>query len=123
LPNYTVFSTDNKKIGTTNVGSSSKTDIFNVPNHNYLSGELLYYDNTTGNSGISTGIYYATRVDKNNIKLSYSKSDIFSKKYISISSGITGDVFYKSGYEGKTLKHQKLLKKFPFNQLSLYLMI
>ena len=114
LPNYTVFSTDNKKISTTNVGSS-KTDIFNIPNHNYLSGELLYYGNDTGTSGLSTGIYYATRVDKNNIKLSYSKSDIFSKKYIDVNPGITGDVFYKSGYEGKTLKHQKLLKKFPFN--------
>ena len=113
LPNYTVFSTDNKKIGTTRVGSS-KTDTFNVPDHNYLSGELLYYKPSSTNSGISTGIYYATRVDKNNIKLSYSKSDIFSKKYVQVDDGIGGDVFYKSGYEERALKHQKLLKKFPF---------
>jgi len=113
LPNYTVFSTDNKKIGITNAGSAS-TDTFNIPDHNYLSGEVLYYDNTSNSSGLSTGLYYATRVDKNNIKLSYSKSDIFSEKYINVNPGISGDIFYKSGYEGKSLKHQKLLKKFPF---------
>jgi len=115
LPNYTIFSTDNKKTASTNVGSSS-TDTFNISNHNYLSGELIYYRPQQSQlSGISTGLYYATRIDANKIKLSYSKSDVFSKKYLTANPGITSDIVYKSGYQDKTLVHQKLLKKFPFN--------
>jgi len=113
LPNYTIFSTDNKKFASSTVGTSA-TDTFNISNHNFLSGELIYYQPNTS-SGILTGLYYVTKVDNNKIKLSYSKSDIFSKKYLQINSTITNDIVYKSGYENKVLKHQKLLKKFPFN--------
>ena len=115
LPNYTIFSTDNKKTGTTNVGTGV-TEVINVPSHQFLSGELLYYNPTDVSvTGIPTGLYYATRVDNNNLKLSYSRSDVFSQKYIKVSEGITSDIIYKSGYENKTLTHQKLLKKFPFD--------
>lgn len=114
LPNYTIFSTDNKKIVSTTAGIA-RTDTFNVLNHNFLSGELIYYQPDTS-SGIITGLYYVTKVDNNRIKLSYSKSDIFSKKYIQVTSPISNDVLYKSGYQNKTVKHQKLLKKFSFNR-------
>ena len=113
LPNYTIFSTDNKKKVSNRVGSST-TDVFNVQNHNFLSGELIYYK-PESSSGILTGLYYATKVDDNKLKLSYSKSDIFSKKYIETNSQIVNDEIYKSGFQGKTLKHQKLLKKFYVN--------
>ena len=115
LPNYTIFSTDNKKSISTNVGVSI-TDTFNVINHDFLSGELVYYQPQTS-SGIITGLYYATKIDNNTLKLSYSKSDVFSKKYVQATSPITDDILYKSGYQNKTLSHQKLLKKFPFNRL------
>jgi len=110
LPNYTIFSTDNKKTISTIVGTST-TDTFNVFNHNLFSGELVYYLPETS-SGILTGLYYVTKIDDNRLKLSYSKSDIFSRKYIQSTSTITNDSLYKFGYQNKTLKHQKLLKKF-----------
>ena len=116
LPNYTIFSTDNKKSVSTNVGISI-TDTFNVVGHNFLSGELVYYQSNTSLGGISTGLYYSTKIDNNKLKLSYSKSDIFSKKYINTITPITNDSLYKSGYQNKTLNHQKLLKKFPFNRI------
>lgn len=115
LPNYTLFSTDNKKTVTTPVGTST-TDTFDVSNHNFLSGELIYYQPGTS-SGILTGLYYVTKIDNNKIKISYSKSDIFSKKYIQTTSPIIDDIIYKSGYQNKTLKHQKLLKKFGLSKL------
>lgn len=115
LPNYTIFSTDNKKSLSTNVGVSI-TDTFNVVDHDFLSGELVYYQ-PQASSGILTGLYYATKIDNNRLKLSYSKSDVFSKKYVQSTSGITSDTLYKSGYQNKTLNHQKLLKKFPFNRI------
>ena len=110
LPNYTVFSTDNKKTLSTTVGVSN-TDTFDCSNHNFFSGELAYYLPETS-SGLSTGLYYITRIDNNKLKLSYSKSDIFSKKYITVTSPIVNASIYKFGYQNKTLKHQKLLKKF-----------
>ena len=110
LPNYTIFSTDNKKTISTTVGTST-TDTFNVFNHSLFSGELVYYLPETS-SGILTGLYYVTKIDDNRLKLSYSKSDIFSKKYIQSTSAIDNDSLYKFGYQNKTLKHQKLLKKF-----------
>lgn len=115
MPNYTIFSTDNKKSVSTNVGTFI-TDTFNVVDHDFLSGELVYYKPETS-SGISTGLYYITKIDNNKLKLSYSKSDVFSKKYINTNSPIINDSLYKSGYQNKTLKHQKLLKKFPFNRI------
>ena len=115
LPNYTIFSTDNKKSVSTNVGVSV-TDTFNVFDHDFLSGELVYYQPETS-SGILTGLYYATKIDNNRLKLSYSKSDVFSKKYVQTTSSITNDTLYKSGYQNKSLTHQKLLKKFPFNRI------
>ena len=112
LPNYTIFSTDNKN--TVSTVGTSVTDTFNVSNHNLFSGELVYYLPETS-SGILTGLYYVTKIDDNKLKLSYSKSDIFSKKYIETTSSVDGDSLYKFGYQNKTLKHQKLLKKFYFD--------
>ena len=115
LPNYTIFSTDNKKSASTNVGISI-TDTFNVFDHDFLSGELIYYQPETS-SGIFTGLYYATKIDNNKLKLSYSKSDVFSRKYVQTTSTITNDTLYKAGYQNKNLNHQKLLKKLPFNRI------
>ncbi len=110
LPNYTIFSTDNKRF--VNTLGTGTTDIFRIANHQYETGEIIYY--TPKNSvisGIITGIYSVSKIDTNNIKLSYSRSDIFSQKYISANSGITEDSVVKLGYENKTIKNQKLLKK------------
>ena len=115
-PNYTIFVTDNKKIASTQ--GSGITTVFYSPSHNYTSGDVIYYDAFYPNSGISTGYYYVTKVDANNFKLSYSKSDVFSKKYISVKSGITSDTCVKSGFENKTLENQKIVKQFPLSSNS-----
>jgi hypothetical protein len=114
LPNYPIFSTDNKKTVLTQ--GSGITSSFYVENHQLINGEFIYYNSDTPQSGISTGYYYVTRVDSNNIKLSYSKSDIFSKKYIFVNSGISSDTIVKSGFENKSLKNQKILKVFPLER-------
>ena len=113
LPNYTLFSTENKKSLST-VGSGI-TDTFSVPNHNFQSGELVYIAPTV-QAGISTGIYHVTRIDNNTLRLSFSKSDIFSRKYVKATSEIVNEDLYKSGYQGKTIRNQKLLKKFPIDK-------
>lgn len=121
LPNYTIYVTDDKRTVQTFVQSNRPaefqgfTSTFYVPGHNYANGNLIYYDtNNFDSSGISTGYYYVTSVDQNNIKLSFSKSDIFSKKYLEAKSGISSDTVVLGGFANKSLEHQKILKKFPF---------
>lgn len=110
LPNYQIFVTDNKR--SLNTLSVASTDTFISPSHQYTTGELVYFSPySNDSSGISTGYYHVTVVNDDSIKFSYSKSDIFSEKYIDSSVGIMSAFVIKSGYENKTLNHQKLLKK------------
>jgi hypothetical protein len=108
LPNYTISATDNKSTVTTS--GIGKTDIFYSLNHPYVTGETIYYQ-PYQNSGINTGPYQLTKISKDTFKLSFSKSDVFSKKYIEVNSNILSDEIVKFGYENKTIKNQKLIKE------------
>ena len=48
------------------------------------------------------------------ILLSFSGSDVFSKNMWAIRTNTSGQDIYKSGWENKTLKNQKLLRKFTY---------
>ena len=78
-----------------------------------MTGDKIYWDNTT-NSGINTGIYFVTAINQTEFYLSFSGSDVFAKKYIAVRTGTPGQYIYKSGWENKTLKNQKILRKYPF---------
>ena len=111
LPSYKIYSTDRKTYVSAGIGL---TNILNCPNHNFYTGEKIYY--SSSNSGIKTSIYFLTAFDKNNIKLSYSNTDLYTKNYIEFSNVKPEDYFVKSNYENKTLEHQKLFKKFNLNK-------
>ncbi len=138
LPNYPIFATDNKvfvKTSTSEVVDGSGTPLLGggftytiqsfdpafdpaasagtLLNHNYVTGDKIYWDNTT-NSGINTGIYFVTAINQTEFYLSFSGSDVFAKKYIAVRTGTPGQYIYKSGWENKTLKNQKILRKYPF---------
>lgn len=120
LPNYTIYVTDDKKTVGTSFESGRDanfvgfTSIFSCSNHNFVNGNIIYYDTSDIDiSGIATGFYYVTVKDNDNIKLSFSKPDIFSQKYIEAKVGISSDTVVLGGYENKTIKNQKLLKRFP----------
>ena len=132
LPNYPIFATDNKvwvKSNSIEVTDGYGTPILgggytytiqsfdpaaNTPlNHNYVTGDKIYWDNTT-NSGISTGIYFITSINQTEFYLSFSGPDVFAQKYIAVKTNTTGQFIYKSGWEKKTLKNQKILRKYPY---------
>ena len=85
LPNYTLFAKEQVITTSTqvSVGNTNTLDTDKV--HKFYTGEKIYYTPNT-NSGIATGIYHVTSVgdikDSKRIKLSLSKSDLFSEKYI-----------------------------------------
>jgi len=123
IPNYPIFATDNKifiKTGSNQDGIvtlvSSLDPLNNTPfDHNLVTGDKIYWNNTT-NSGLSTGVYFVTSVNRTQFRLSYSNTDVFAKKYVPIKSDLPGQYIYKSGFENKNASHQKLLGKFPYTK-------
>ena len=113
LPSEEIFSTDRKTYVSASIGS---TTILNCPDHNFYTGEKIYYSPVSSSSGISTSFYYITAINKDNISLSYSNTDLYTKNYIYTKNSFNGDYFVKINYEGKTLEHQKLFKKFNLSK-------
>jgi hypothetical protein len=111
LPNYEIYATDRKTFVSANVSTGSTT-ILNCSNHNLFTGEKIYYIQKSGNVGIRTSAYFVTKVNDNQVKLSYSNSDLFSKTYVPIKNNVDGDYFVKFDFQNKSLGNQKLFKKF-----------
>lgn len=111
LPNYDIYATDRKIFVSAGIGVS----VLNCPNHKFITGEKIFYNPNSKNIGIETSAYFVTKVDEDNIKLSYSNSDVFFKSresYVYTKSSISGDYIVKFDFQNKTLNHQKLFKKF-----------
>jgi len=120
LPNDRIDATNRK----TNVTKTANPDLIYVvgntvgvtsvlycPKHNFYTGEKIYYSSSP-NSGIESSTYFLTKYDDDNIKLSYSNTDLYTKNYIKFSNVGNADSFVKSNYQDKTLEHQKIFKKF-----------
>ena len=116
LPNDTIYATDRKTNVTKTTNSNwindvGTTSVLNCPNHNFYTGEKIYYSSSS-NSGIESSTYFLTKYDNDNIKLSYSNTDLYTNNYIQFSNVGIADSFVKLNYQNKTLEHQKLFKKF-----------
>lgn len=103
-------------------GTFENTDTFTITSssdHGFYTGDLIYYtpekqNNTIVSSLFSEGLYYIQRIDSNRVKFAKSASDLQNQNYIFITNPITVSSnriqLYK--YRSKTLKSQKLLRKF-----------
>jgi hypothetical protein len=116
FPNYEFTSKDTK---VNVITGSASTTFLNAQNHNFLTGEKVYYQPAFNTSGISTGVYFVTKVSNDLLKLSYSNTDVFSKTYINFGAN-SSDYLYRLGYENKTIKNQKLLKKINLSSIPDY---
>ena len=117
VPNKTIFSTDDKKTVTTS-GTTGITSIFDIPQHEYVSGDLVSYNPVDSNvSGVATGKYRVFKVNENIIKLAFSNSDVFNEKFIFANRGISSDEVVKADYFGKKIENQKLVKTFPYSKV------
>ena len=115
VPNYTIFGKDTKS--SVSVVGSSSTSLLYSPLHPFTTGESIFYlPSDSVSSGINTGTYFVTKIDENNFSMSFSRNDLFTKKFIIANPNTSGDYVWKSGYEFKEPKHQKLLKKFSLDR-------
>ncbi len=116
LPNYTLFAKE-QVITTSTQVSVGNTDTLDTDKvHKFYTGEKIFYT-PSANSGIATGIYHVTAVgdnkDSKKIKISLSKSDLYSQKYLTFRD-ISGDSFVKLDYENRVVENQKLFKQFNY---------
>ena len=119
LPSYTVTSGSSilsrKKYFSIGTGT---TDVINITNHGFYSGDKVVF-NPNGNpvSGISTGVYFVSKIDINTFKLAFSPSRIFINDFISFSegNGTSNYIVADSSQDNRTLGSQNLLKRIPIN--------
>jgi hypothetical protein len=124
LPDYRVVADDRKILISTppnpnpTLGIGVTTTINTNKKHKFYTGEKIYLT-PSGNLGIVTGSYFVysvgNYVDSQQISLAYSYNDLFSRKFINVSYGATGE-FVKLDYENKIIEHQKILRKFNLNK-------
>jgi len=119
VPNYKLYSTP-QIISCTAGPGIGITDTLNTSNfHRFYTGEKIYFTPSAG-SGISTGVYHLTTVgtvkDSKQVKLCLSKSDLYSKKYITFDKATTSGSFVKLDYENKKVSNQKIVKKFNYKK-------
>jgi len=84
LPGYdSITTTDRSKTFTdTNIDQSANT--INIINHGFKTGEKVYYQVTSGTSGIKEGNYFVYTIDDNNIKLSFSSVSVDEGIYVNL---------------------------------------
>ena len=86
-----LFKIWSKIFGSYNVSSNN----INIPTHQFLNGEKIYYQPQSTNSGISgitTGTYFVKVVDPNNIRLALNAQNLYLNNTISITGTTTTDV-------------------------------
>jgi len=119
LPLNEIFAEDTKKFVYVSGSGSTPQEIITSIKHGYSTGDQIYYSTTNLNSGVPSGYYFLTKIDTNSFKISYSKNDVFFKKYLKLNPGNYNNFIIRGGYENKTLKNQKKLKKFNISERTL----
>ena len=117
LPSYSITAgsgvLSRKKYFSVGTGT---TDIIDVTNHNFYTGDKVVF-NPNGNpiSGITTGVYFVSKIDNDRFKLSFSPSRIFINDFISFSegNGTSNYIVSDASQDNRTLGTQNLLKRIP----------
>ena len=143
-PSSSIQTTDRSKTFTTSgvtTGSYQSPGAIQITNHGFITGEKIYYEPissqsgsgiklgyvnqsgvlvNSGVTGITTGTYYVSKVDDNNIRLSISRHNIFSSNTLwdsleyPIGIGTFSDSHKITPYslwEGNSLQNQNNFKR------------
>ena len=101
------------------IGSTTNLKIVfgNENEHGLITGDLIVYksNNPEPQLGISTGGYFVNRVSPTNINIARSRSDLFSKKYISIATTSISNEYFQLQTFDKDISEfdsQRLIRKF-----------
>jgi hypothetical protein len=95
------------------INGSFNGTVINYTNHGFISGDVVVYDYSNSNLGISKGIYYVKKVSKDSFSLSTSRTNLKAGNFVSLFGTVANNTLSYNDFSGKTLNHQKLLRKIP----------
>ena len=145
LPNYSNIFTDpyDKKITFSGSSSDLQTLVLTVNrDHGFLTGDAIFYkpgiikSTTITPNGIEVvteteskfenvdaNVYYVKRINSTSIKLSRSRSDIFSNKFVSLTGTVVDNEFIYYDFYNKKLSPQNIVREVltPDNKSGNYL--
>ena len=84
LPGYDNITVTNRSQTFDKTNVNEDDDIITINDHNFKNGERVYYEVISGTSGITTGNYYTSVIDGNNIKLSFSRASLDNAVFVDI---------------------------------------
>ena len=77
-------------VGFSSVGINTVSNVISIPNHNFITGDKVFYDADIVASGLQTGTYFIYKVDDDEIKLSETRLDLESDPTIFVGISDTG---------------------------------
>ena len=80
------------QIGFNSTGINTSTNIINISEHKFNTGDKVYYTSNSVASGLSTGEYYVFKVDSNNVKLCETYFDSLQSPPNTVSIAGTGGI-------------------------------
>ena len=117
LPSYDITAGTNilsrKKFFSIGVGY---TDVINITNHGFYSGDKVVFNpNNNPVSGITTGVYFISKISNDSFKLAFSPSRIFINDFISFQdgNGSSNYIISDAAQANRTLGNQNILKRIP----------
>lgn len=117
LPSYNIKTQLDKvyfSIGTFPTSSITSVNLSGLTiNHNFETGDKVFYDYTGQNIGINTGSYFVKKISPTEIKLAYNRAKLFQEDYIQFlpaSSSITNSLILDS-VSNREITDQKLIKR------------
>ncbi len=89
-------------------------DLSGLPiNHNFETGDKVFYNYNEVSAGINTGSYYVKKINSTQIKLAYNRAKLFQQDYIEFileTNEITNSLILES-LANKNITDQKLVKR------------
>lgn len=87
-----------------------------VVDHNFKTGDKVFYKYLNASVGINTGIYFIKNVTPQTFKLAYNRAKIFQNEFITLSgNNINGNVLILDSLANKSVQDQNFVKRVAIN--------
>ena len=109
-PSYNALQTTNRS--KTFTSNSASSGVINISSHRFITGDKIYLEASSDITGISSGYYYANKLNDNSIQLSLSRLNIYSNNFLNFNgSGDSTNTITLADLYGNNLKNQDNFKR------------
>jgi len=109
-PSYSALETTNRS--KTFTSNSASSGVINISSHGFITGDKIYLEASSDITGVSSGYYYANKLNENSIQLSLSRLNIYSNDFLIFNgSGDTTNTITPADLYGSNLINQDNFKR------------